>query len=96
MGVRRTEDNDAASESALDSTGKDTINLQTLRPMEANIFLTLYGMKVELTKVRDIIVFTLTTHKLTPVQRNEPIRDRSEWLQAREAVPKVVAFCLCF
>lgn len=30
---------------------RDTINLQSLRPMEANIFLTLYDMKVELTKV---------------------------------------------
>lgn len=77
MGAKRTEDDDAANESAQDSSGKDTINLQTLRPMEANIFLTLYGMRVELTKVRDIIVFTLTTHKLTRVQHNEPIRDRS-------------------
>ena len=51
MGAKRTEADDAASESALDSSGKDTINLQTLRPMEANIFLTLYGMRVELTKV---------------------------------------------
>lgn len=48
----RTNPEDAMSESALSSGSKDTINLQTLRPMEANIFLTLYDIKVELTKVK--------------------------------------------
>ena len=43
---------EAISESTLGSNSKDTINLQSLRPMEANIFLTLYDIKVELTKVR--------------------------------------------
>ena len=51
LGVR-TNQEEAMSESALSSGSKDTINLQTLRPMEANIFLTLYDIKVELTKVR--------------------------------------------
>ncbi|XP_068720760.1 bridge-like lipid transfer protein family member 1 [Montipora capricornis] len=50
LGVKRTNDEEAASESSLNSGKKDTINLQTLRPMEANIYLTLYDMKVELTK----------------------------------------------
>ena len=40
------------SESTLGSGSKETINLQSLRPMEANIFLTLYDVKAELTKVR--------------------------------------------
>lgn len=48
----RTNPEEAVSEGTLCSGSKDTINLQTLRPMEANIFLTLYDMKVELTKVK--------------------------------------------
>ena len=48
----RTNPEEAMSESTLSSGSKDTINLQTLRPMEANIFLTLYDIKVELTKVK--------------------------------------------
>ena len=51
VGVK-TNPEEALSESTLASGSKDTINLQTLRPMEANIFLTLYDIKVELTKVR--------------------------------------------
>ena len=51
LGVK-TNPEEALSESTLASGSKDSINLQTLRPMEANIFLTLYDIKVELTKVR--------------------------------------------
>jgi len=51
LGVR-TNPEEAMSESTLSSGSKDIINLQTLRPMEANIFLTLYDIKVELTKVK--------------------------------------------
>lgn len=48
----KTNPEEALSESTLASGSKDSINIQTLRPMEANIFLTLYDIKVELTKVR--------------------------------------------
>ena len=48
----RTNPEEAMSESTLSSGSRDIINLQTLRPMEANIFLTLYDIKVELTKVK--------------------------------------------
>jgi len=51
LGVKKSPD-EAMSESALGSGSRDTINLQSLRPFEANIFLTLYDCKVELTKVR--------------------------------------------
>ena len=50
LGVRSNSE-ETIGESTLGSSSKDSINLQSLRPMEANIFLTLYDIKVELTKV---------------------------------------------
>ena len=48
----KTNPEETTLEGTLGGGNRDTINLQSLRPMEANIFLTLYDMKVELTKVR--------------------------------------------
>ena len=59
LGVR-TNPEEALSESTLNSSSKDTINLQSLRPMEANIFLTLYDIKVELTKVKVVSINPFT------------------------------------
>ena len=47
----KTNPEETTLEGTLGGGNRDTINLQSLRPMEANIFLTLYDMKVELTKV---------------------------------------------
>lgn len=44
------------SDTTLGSGSKDTINLLTLRPMEANIILTLSDVKAELTKVRPVVI----------------------------------------
>ncbi|XP_022799728.1 uncharacterized protein KIAA1109-like isoform X2 [Stylophora pistillata] len=49
LGVKYNRE-ESVSETTLGSASKDTINLQTLRPMEANIFLQLCDVKAELTK----------------------------------------------
>lgn len=46
---------ESVSDTTLCSDSKDTINLLTLRPMEANIILTLSDVKAELTKVRPVV-----------------------------------------
>ena len=46
---------ESVSDTTLGSGSKDTINLLTLRPMEANIILTLSDVKAELTKVRPVV-----------------------------------------
>ena len=48
----KTNADETTSENRLSSDdSKNSINLQSLRPMEANIFVSLYEVKAELTKV---------------------------------------------